>query len=154
MLRIGVQGMVARKTYLSVISFITVLGFGIPAWASDLTDEYLLGKWVIDGTDCSDPGSEFVIFRESGAVEDVRAGKLEAAGFWEINDDVLTVHVVASPEFFHDDRKEAAELKAFEGEYYAFHIRVVPFNIEPDQFGAVGLLGEQINRGVFNRCKA
>jgi hypothetical protein len=145
--------MVARKTYLSIFSIITVLGFSFQAWALDLTEEYLLGKWVIDGADCSDPGSEFVIFRDSGAIEGIRAGKLEAAGFWEIDDDIFIIHVVASPEFFHDDRKEAADLKAFEGEYYAFRIRVVPFNIEPDQFGAVGLLGEQINKSVFNRCK-
>ncbi len=146
--------MVARKTFLLAVSFITVLGLSFQAWSSELTDGYLLGKWVIDGTDCSDPSSEFVIFRDSGAVEGIRAEKLEAAGFWEINDDILVVHVVASPAFFHDDRKEAAELKAFEGEYYAFRIRIVPFNLEPDQFEAVGLLGEQVNRGVFNRCKA
>jgi hypothetical protein len=146
--------MIARKAYLSVVSIIAVLGLSFQAWSSELTGEYLPGKWVVDGTNCSDPSSEFVIFRDSGAVEGVRAEKLEAAGFWEINDDILIVHVVASPAFFHDDRKEAAELKAFEGEYYAFRIRIVPFNIEPDQFGAVGLLGEQVNRAVFNRCKA
>jgi hypothetical protein len=146
--------MIARKAYLSVVSIIAVLGLSFQAWSSELTGEYLPGKWVVDGTNCSDPSSEFVIFRDSGAVEGVRAEKLEAAGFWEINDDIVIVHVVASPAFFHDDRKEVAELKAFEGEYYAFRIRIVPFNIEPDQFGAVGLLGEQVNRAVFNRCKA
>jgi hypothetical protein len=61
---------------------------------------------------------------------------------------------VASPAFFHDTREEPTELEAFEGEYHAFRIRVVPFNIEPDRFGAVGQLGEQVNKGVFNRCKA
>ena len=145
--------MIARKTYLLVVSFITLLSFCIPAWASELADDYLLGQWVINGTGCSDPDSELAIFRESGAVESVRAGKLEAAGFWEIDDDILIVHVVASPEFFHDDRKEAAGLKAFEGNYQAFRIRIVPFDLEPDQFGAIGLLGEQINGAVFKRCK-
>jgi predicted Kef-type K+ transport protein len=146
--------MIARRTYLSVVAFVTVLGLSFQAWSLDLTDEYMLGKWLIDGTDCSVTSSEVVIFRDSGAVEAVRAGKLEAAGFWEISDDILVVHIVASPAFFHDTREEPTELEAFEGEYHAFRIRVVPFNIEPDRFGAVGQLGEQVNKGVFNRCKA
>jgi hypothetical protein len=145
--------MIARLTFLSAVSFVAVLGLSFQAWSSELTDEYLLGKWVIDGSDCSDTSSEFVIFRDSGAIEDVRAKKLEAAGFWEIIDDILVIHVVASPAFFHDGRKEAAALIAFEGEYHAFRIRVVTFDMEPDHFSAVGLLGEQINRAVFNRCK-
>ena len=145
--------MVTRKSILSVISFITVLGLSVQAWSAEFTAEYLIGKWVIHGTDCSDPSAEIVTFRNSGAVDDVRAGKLDATGFWEISDDLLVVHVVASPAFFHDDREEAAALKTLEGQYYVFRIRVVPFNIEPNRFGSVGLLGEQINKGVFNRCK-
>jgi hypothetical protein len=146
--------MIARRTYLSVVTFITILGLSFHAWSAELTDEYMLGKWSIGGTDCSDPSSEVVIFRDSGAVEAVRAAKLEAAGFWKISDDILVVHIVASPAFFHDTREEPTELETFEGEFHAFRIRVVPFNIEPDQFGAVGLLGEQITKGVFSRCKA
>ena len=146
--------MIARQIFLSVVSFLTVFGLSLQAWSSELSNEYLLGKWVIQGTDCSDSGSEFVIFRDSGAVEAVRAGKLEAAGFWEINDEIVVFHVTASPAFFLGAFEEAADLKAFEGEYYSFRIRVVPFDIEPDQFGSVGILGEQVIKGTFHRCKA
>ncbi len=146
--------MIARQIFLSVVSFLTVFGLSLQAWSSELSNEYLLGKWVIQGTDCSDPGSEFVIFRDSGAVEAVRAGKLEAAGFWEISDEIVVFHVAASPAFFHGAREDAVDLKAFEGEYYSFRIRVVPFEIEPDQFGSVGILGEQVIKGAFHRCKS
>lgn len=146
--------MTARRACLSMVSFVTVLGISFQAWSLELTDKYLLGKWVIDGTNCADASAEFVTFRDSGAVDAVRGGKLEAAGFWEVGDDIVSVHVVASPAFFHDNREEASDLKAFEGEYYAFRIRVVPFDIEADQFGAVGVLGDQVNRGVFIRCKS
>ena len=95
--------MIARQIFLSVVSFLIVFGHSLQAWSLELSNEYLLGKWVIQGTDCSDPGSEFVIFRDSGAVEGVRAGKLEAAGFWEINDEIVVFHVTASPAFFHDN---------------------------------------------------
>jgi hypothetical protein len=93
------------------------------------------------------------MFRKSGAVESVRAEKLEAAGFWEVSGDIINVHFVASPAFFHDDQEAFTELKAFEGEFYAFRIRVVPFNVELDKFEAVGLLGEQVKKAVFSRCK-
>ena len=94
------QEMIARQIFLSVVSFLTVFGLSLQAWSLELSTEYLLGKWVIQGTACSDSGSEFVIFRDSGAVEAVRAGKLEAAGFWEIDDEIVVFHVTASPAFF------------------------------------------------------
>lgn len=145
--------MTARRACLSLATFMTVLGISFQAWSLELTDKYLEGKWALDGASCADTNSEFVIFRGTGAVEEIRNGRLEAAGFWELGDNIVTVHVVASPAFFQDGRAEAADLKAFEGEYYAFRIRVVPFSVEADQFGAVGILGEQVNRAVFNRCK-
>ena len=89
--------MFARTTCLSVVSFLTVLGLSLQAWSSELSDKYLLGKWAIDATDCSDSSSEFVIFRDSGALENVRGGKLEAAGFWKLEDDIMKIHIVASP---------------------------------------------------------
>ncbi len=146
--------MIGRKAFLSVVSLVTFWGLSSQAWSSELTDEYLLGKWAIQGTDCSDPGSEFVIFRDNGAVEAVRAQELEAAGFWEISNGIVVFQVVTSPAFFHGDREEMSELKTFEGEYYSFRIRVVPFDMEPDQFGSVGILGEQVIKGAFHRCKS
>ena len=62
--------------------------------------------------------------------------------------------IVASPAFFHDSREDAVDLKAFEGEYLAFRIRVVPFDVKPDRFDVVGILGEEVIRDVFHRCKS
>jgi hypothetical protein len=145
--------MVLRRELLWVWALVGVLCLGAEAKAAELSSDYLLGTWLIDSTDCADNSAEFVIFRDTGAVESVREGKLEAAGFWEIVDDTVVVHVVASPAFFHGDREGFEGLKAFEGQYDAFRIRVVPFNVEPDSFGAIGLLGEQVSKGSFTRCK-
>ncbi len=38
-------------------------------------------------------------------MEAVRAGNLEAAGFWEISDEIVVFHVAASPAFFHGARQ-------------------------------------------------
>ena len=145
--------MVLRRELLSILALVGVLCLGAEVKAAELSNDYVLGKWLIDGTDCADNSAEFAIFRDTGAVESVRAGKLEAAGFWEIDDDTVVIHVVASPAFFHGEREGFEGLKAFEGQYDAFKIRVVPFNVEPDAFGAVGLLGEQVSKGSFTRCK-
>ena len=145
--------MLLRREFLATWALVGVLCLSGEAKAAEHSSDYLLGKWLIDGTDCADTSAEFAIFRDTGAVESVRAGKLEAAGFWEIVDDIVVVHVVASPAFFHGDREGFEGLKAFEGQYDAFKIRVVPFNVEPDAFGAVGLLGEQVSKGSFTRCK-
>jgi hypothetical protein len=146
--------MVLRRELLWVWALVGVLGLGAEAKAAELSNDYLLGKWLIDSTDCADNNAEFAIFRDTGAVESVRAGKLEAAGFWEIDDDTVVIHVVASPAFFHGEREGFEGLKAFEGQYDAFKIRVVPFNVETDTFGAIGLLGEEVNKGNFTRCKS
>jgi hypothetical protein len=145
--------MVLRGELLWVWALVGVLGLGAEAKAAELSSDYLLGTWLIDSTDCADNNAEFAIFRDTGAVESVRAGKLEAAGFWEIDDDTVVIHVVASPAFFHGEREGFEGLKAFEGQYDAFKIRVVPFNVETDTFGAIGLLGEEVNKGSFTRCK-
>jgi hypothetical protein len=145
--------MVLRRELLWVWALVGVLCLGAEAKAAELSSDYLLGTWLIDSTDCADNNAEFAIFRDTGAVESVRAGKLEAAGFWEIDDDTVVIHVVASPAFFHGEREGFEGLKAFEGQYDAFKIRVVPFNVETDTFGAIGLLGEEVNKGSFTRCK-
>lgn len=139
--------MITRKTFIILFSLLMALGVSFQVQSAELGGDYLVGTWVVDQDSCSDASSEFLIFRQSGAVESVRAGKLEAAGFWNLGNDMVDVHVVASPAFFHDD------LKVMEGQYYAFPIRVVPFNLEADKFEAIGLLGDQVRRAVFVRCK-
>ncbi len=147
--------MISGRTILSSIALLVVVGFGSQAWSEELTEAYLEGRWALDGSSCNDAGSAFVTFRDTGAVEEVRDGRLEAAGFWELSDEVVTVNVVASPAFFHDDSEEStAVLQDFDGEYFGFRIRVIPFDVEADRFSAVGILDDEISKTTFNRCKA
>ena len=137
--------MILRKTFLFWL--LAAFGISLEANAAELDANYLLGTWVVDEGSCSDASAEFIIFRESGAAESVRGGKLEAAGFWVLNGETVDFHAVASPAFFDEG------LAHFEGEYFAFRIRIVPFNVEPDSFETVGFLGEQIRTAALSRCK-
>ncbi len=110
------------------------------------------GEWVVGPTEqkCDSTEFEHLTFRKNGSFEGGRTGKVEAAGIWSIDEDIVSLHIVSSPAFFEDIHEE---LKAFKDQYHYFYIKIVPFNIEDGKFEAVGVIGEMIKKGVFVRCK-
>ena len=46
-----------------------------------------------------------------------------------------------------------AELKAYENTFDYFDVKLIPFNVKDIKFEAVGVLGDEINKGVAIRCK-
>ncbi len=144
--------MIMRKATVFAAALLFGLGTGLAANAAELDEGYLIGTWIVDSTDCSDSDAEHAIFRESGALESVRSGNLDAAGFWVINGDVVEAHVIATPAFFHGGKEDLAMFATTGDGYSAFEIRVIPFNLEQDKFDAVGLLGDEVAIGVFRRC--
>ena len=86
-----------------------------------------------------------------GAVESMRDGKLDALGFWTLSDDNIGVDVLAPPSFFKERFKE---LKDASVGYQQFHITIAAFDIAADSFQGIGVLGEQVRRGKFARCKS
>jgi hypothetical protein len=134
-----------------LILFLAALGVSFEARSAEITSKDLEGTWVIDQANCADAEAEFVKFRKDGAVESVRAGKLEAAGFWKLGEEMVDIHVIASPAFFHDLHPD---LKVMEGQFYAFKVRLFPFNVESGSFESIGVIGDQIRRASFSRCKS
>ena len=141
-----------RKSW--VVSFLVMIlvGFVTAANAADVDSKYLSGNWVIGTAEqkCSDAESEYFIFRENGTLEAGRSAKAEAVGFWKIEGDILYLDFISSGGFFQDIH---AELKEFDGVLDYFQAKLVPFNVEENRFEAVGVLGDQINRGIAVRCK-
>ncbi|MBL8667165.1 MAG: hypothetical protein JNM48_06860 [Rhodospirillales bacterium] len=135
-----------------VAAVCTVLAFGTAAAAQDgpspsLTDAGVIGTWAVNEGQCSDPNAEFIIFSKDGTVESIRNGQTDAVGFWKLQDDKLQLNVLAPPARL-DER-----LKDVDG-YYPFDIVIAPYDIQPDKFLAVGILGDQVRYGKFARCKA
>jgi hypothetical protein len=58
--------------------------------------------------------------------------------------------MISSPAYFADI---ARELKSYEGAYGYFLIKAVTFDVQKDSFGAVAMLGEQMNKLSAVRCK-
>ena len=140
-----------KLVYFPVILILSIcFAFGVNA--AELTPQYLQGKWVVGPTEqnCDSTESEHLTFRKNSSFEGGRAGKVEAAGIWSIEEGMLELHIVSSPAFFGDIHEE---LKTFEDQYGYYYIKIVPFNIEEGRFEAVGVIGEMIKKGVFVRCK-
>ncbi len=140
-----------KIAYKSVILILSIC-FAFDVNAAELTPQYLQGEWVVGPTEqkCDSTEFEHLTFRKNGSFEGGRTGKVEAAGIWSIDEDIVSLHIVSSPAFFEDIHEE---LKAFKDQYHYFYIKIVPFNIEDGKFEAVGVIGEMIKKGVFVRCK-
>ncbi len=117
------------------------------AAAASLTQDALVGNWVVNEGACSDPNAEYIRFSQNGAVESARNGRTDAVGFWKLENDKIELNVLAPPSLF-DER-----LKDVKG-YAAFDITIAIYNVTSDGFQGVGILGEQIQYGTFSRCKA
>ena len=139
---------------LLVFGFLVMLAicFSSAANAADMAPEYLYGNWVIGTKEqkCGDPESEYFIFHKNGTFEAGRSNKAEAVGFWQIDGDIVYLDFISSGGFFQDIH---AELKEFGNLFDCFEVKLIPFNVEEGRFEAVGLLGDQINKGIAVRCK-
>ena len=122
------------------------------AHAADMVPEYLHGNWVIGTTEqkCGAADSEYFMFDKNGTFEAGRSGKAEAVGFWQIADDRVHLDFISSGAFFQDI---CAELKDFANQFDYLKVELIPFNVKENRFEAVGLLGEQSNKGIAVRCK-
>ena len=140
-----------RGISLVVTLLFASLAFAVNAGAASLTNETLVGNWVVNEGKCTDANAEFLIFQKNGAVESMRDGKLDALGFWTLSDDNIDVDVLAPPSFFKERFKE---LKDASVGYQQFHITIAAFDIAADSFQGIGVLGEQVRRGKFARCKS
>ncbi len=136
-----------KLAYITVLLMLSIcFAFGVNA--AELTPQYLQGEWVVGPTEqkCDSTESERLTFRINRSFEGGRAGKVEASGIWNIDEDMLELHLVSSPAFFGDIHEE---LKAFEDQYDYYYIKVVPFNIEDGRFEAVG--GSEHRDGATGR---
>lgn len=139
-----------RKTLLMLTSTLALTGFLSSVSAADLDAAYLTGKWEInsDGT-CGKEDAEKLIVNDNATFEYGRRGRIEAVGFWRIEQDVVTFQMLTSPAYFQDI---ANELKDYtRHEVYSMHM--MPIEMQPDQFSAVASIDDQMSRLALQRCR-
>jgi hypothetical protein len=142
------------RSKLLAFSFLVMalIGFSSGANAADMPPEYLHGNWVISTTEqtCGAADSEYFIFNKNGTFEAGRSKKAEAVGFWQVDGDIVYLVFIASGGFFQDIH---AELKEHENTFDYFDVKLIPFNVEDNRFEAVGVLGDETNKGIAIRCR-
>jgi hypothetical protein len=142
------------RTKIRDIAFLTILIIGLSSAANamDMDTDYLVGNWAIGTTEqkCTDVESENFVFRKNGTFETSRSNKAEAVGFWQMAGDMVRLDFISSGGFFQDIQ---TQLKALENQFSYFQVKLVPFNVEENRFEAVGILGDQVNKGIAIRCK-
>ena len=139
-----------------IILYVILLQSAAICYAKDaksveLSLDYLKGSWALDSKkQCNAADKEYFIFRANGTFENGRSGKAEAAGFWQIDNYIVQLHMVTSPGFFSDTHEQ---MKGYQGRFIYVPARLVTTDVQVDSFDGVGVMGEQIKKATFFRCK-
>lgn len=67
-----------------------------PAQEVNLSPAYLAGTWRIGGSEVCGK-ADYVLFRENGTLELGRGDTAGMAGFWELNNDTIVLHMLVAP---------------------------------------------------------
>ena len=78
-----------------------------------------------------------------------RRGKVEAVGFWRIEQDLVVFEMLTSPAYFQDI---ANELKAYT-RHEVYSMRMMPLDMQPDRFSAVASIDDHMNKLDMQRCQ-
>jgi hypothetical protein len=143
--------MYLKKTIHYLVVLIILLMLAPSSFAADINASNLTGKWAIGTIEqqCSDTNSEFFTFEPDGTFKARRNNRVEATGFYQVDQGFVYLNFISSIGFFNDIR---AELKMYEGTYSQFRVTLLPFNVSDDRFEAFGLLGDQVNKGIAIKC--
>ena len=115
--------------------------------AAGLSPAYLAGTWSLAGSEgCG--SADYVLFRDNGTLEMGRGKTAGMAGFWELNNDTIILHMLVSPQSGHG-------LHPFYQSSYFYQYRTARvLNAGPDSFAAsVGAQQAQGQEYTLSRCR-
>ena len=119
------------------------------AFGQAMESDYLVGRWTPDGeAGCSDPNSAFMDLNDQGIIQTSRLGQVESVGFWELEDDLLYFHLLALPSFFTDRIQKPTDQLGY------YKIRILPFNVEENEFDAAFSFEDFLKRAELSRCES
>jgi hypothetical protein len=129
---------------LFLVSFVPANGSAAEA---KVTSDYLEGKWVLgDKQGCESSKADYLIMRKNGTVELGQGEKAEIVGFWDLNNDDLTLHMLVSP-------KTTKGQNPFYRESYRYqYLTAKVLEAKQDAFDVI--MGTNVEAGVqtLTRC--
>jgi hypothetical protein len=113
-----------------------------------LSPAHLAGTWSLAGaTGCDSDTAGYVVFRDNATLELGTGKKARAAGFWELNNDTVILHMLVSPRA--GDNQHPFYQDSYHYQYRAAQIQEVREN----RFTAsIGLPAEG-NQYTLTRCQ-
>lgn len=131
-------------------ALLVLLSLPIPAaLAQDakLSPEYLVGKWSFGGSeDCT--SGDYVLLRENGTLEQGTGKTAGMAGFWELSNDTITLHMLVKP------RRVLSQHPLYQDNYYYQYRSVQMLNTRPDAFDiSVGVPQAAGTQYTLTRCR-
>jgi hypothetical protein len=139
-----------RKTGWLVVGALLVgcAAAGANAQTATLTAEYLAGKWTTGSKEnCTAPEHERTVFRNDGTFATEHDGKALAVGFFEVEEDRLTMQVLASPSSL-----EPALREQLGDGYRQFAIQALVFDIADGSFRMVQNIAGDLQGLNLVRC--
>lgn len=124
------------------------------ALADAVPEDYLVGTWALGGAEaCDSDEGERLVFAADGTFTSTLDGEPSAAGFWQLTEHDLELHMVSSPAYFDDpDRTDDDVLASLEGQYTYYYARGLTFDVEPDEFRIVVDMADTMRGADLYRC--
>jgi hypothetical protein len=132
---------------LVLMFLLSFLATAASAAGVKVSSEYLEGKWVLgEKQDCGSSDAEYLLIRKNGTVEMGKSGSARIVGFWEVNNDDLTLHMLVSP-------KTTRGQNPFYRESYRYqYITAKVVEMKPDAFGVIVTTNVEAGIQTLSRC--
>jgi hypothetical protein len=124
------------------------------ARADEAPATYLVGTWALGSLEACDAATgEHLTFAADGTFVATLHGAASATGFWQLDGHELELHLVAAPAVFDDPASEADDVLAgLAGQYTYYYAKGLTFDIEPDAFRTVVVMGDIMRGADLHRC--
>jgi hypothetical protein len=112
-----------------------------------LSPAYLVGRWSFGGSGgCG--SADYALFRENGTLETGTGKKVGTAGFWELSNDTIIVHMLIAP------RGVLTEHPFYQDRYYYQYRAAQVLNTRPDAFDiSLGVPQAAGTQYTLTRCR-
>jgi hypothetical protein len=112
-----------------------------------MSAEYLEGRWVLgEKQACGSGDAGYLLVRKNGTVEMGKGGSARMVGFWKLDNDNLTLHMLVSPQ-------AGGEQNPFYRQSYQYqYVTAKVVEMKPDAFGVIVSTNIEAGIQIVSRC--
>jgi hypothetical protein len=131
-----------------VLTFLlVVITAGTSAAEVKVSPSYLQGEWVLgEKQDCKSADAKYLMMRKNGTFEMGQGESAKTVGFWELNNDDLTLHMLVSP------KTSTGQNPFYRGSYGYQYVTAKVVESKPDAFGVIIATNVDAGIQILSRC--